>query len=104
MGFTTRKLLNDDDEDEEIETHKKENKYIEKINNPIGNMPIANNPFFFDPVKSDMPVPSSQLSVVKKVPINSLAIIRSGGAIDSNLFKIDFDKNKSNRKKVILKL
>lgn len=98
MGFTTRKMLNN-----KIETRESKNKYIENINNPIGNMPIADSPFFFDPVKSDMPVPSSQLSTVKKVPINSLAV-KSGGAIDTNLFKIDFDKNKSNRKKVILKL
>lgn len=97
MGFTNAKIPT-----KNYGSYSKNN-ILDKVNNPIGNMPMADNPFFFDPKQSDMPIPSSQLSTVKKSPINSLAI-KSGGAIDSNLFKIDFSKNKKNRKKVMLNL
>ncbi len=77
------------------------NKHIEKINNPIGNSPLPQNPFFFDPqVSNVMPIQNAHFEI-KKAPVNSLGI-KTGGSID--LFKIDFNKNKKNRKKVSLNI
>lgn len=77
------------------------NKHMEKINNPVGNTPLPDNPFFFEPKVSNVTPMQNANFEIKKAPINSLGI-KTGGSID--LFKIDFNKNKKNRKKVSLNI
>lgn len=74
-------------------------KVLDKINNVVGNSPIASHPFFFDPKSSEVAV-ASVLTVTQKQPTNTIKT-RVNGAVGAGLFNIDFNKRKKN-KKVIL--
>jgi len=73
-------------------------------NNPTGTKPLADHPFFQSPeVSSITPITNHGISV-SRAPLNSRAAIKTGGTINPDLFNIDFNRSKTNKKKVYLNI
>ena len=77
---------------------------LNSVGSTSGNQPLAQHPFFERPGTSNV-APLSQNNIVySKAPLNSTLSVGAGinGSVKSGLFNIDFNKSKSNRKKVFL--
>jgi len=77
---------------------------INSKNNPTGTQPLAPHPFFQSPeVSSIAPIMNHGITI-SRAPLNSRATIKTGGTINPDLFNIDFNRSKTNKKKVYLNL